>query len=60
MVSATAVASTAMEAEALAKAALLAGPLGARRFLAAGGGIVVRDDGRSEAVGARPAVRWAA
>ena len=60
VVSATAVASTAMEAEALAKAALLAGPLGARRFLAAGGGIVVRDDGRSEAVGARPAVRWAA
>ena len=50
LVSATAVASTAIEAEALAKAALLAGPLGARRVLT-GGGIVVDDDGRSEVVG---------
>jgi len=60
LVSATATAGTALEAEALAKAALLAGPLGARRFLADRGGIVVRDDGRSDVVGARPAVRWAA
>jgi thiamine biosynthesis lipoprotein ApbE len=47
---ATAVAPTALEAEALAKAAVLAGPRGARRFLAAGGGIVVGDDGRAEVV----------
>ena len=50
VISATAVAPTALEAEALAKAALLAGPRGARRFLAAGGGIVVGDDGRAEVV----------
>ena len=48
LISATALAPTAMEAEALAKAALLAGPRGARRFLAEG--IVVHDDGRSEVV----------
>ena len=60
LVSATAMASTAIEAEALAKAALLAGPLGARRYLAASGGILVLDDGRSEVVGARPAARRAA
>jgi thiamine biosynthesis lipoprotein len=51
LVSATAVAPTALEAEALAKAALLAGPRGAPRFLAAAGGIVVRDDGRAEVIG---------
>jgi thiamine biosynthesis lipoprotein len=51
LVSATAVAPTALEAEALAKAALLAGPRGARRFLAAAGGIVVRDDGHAEVIG---------
>jgi hypothetical protein len=45
-----------MEAEALAKAALLSGPAGARRVLA-GGGILVHDDGRSEAVGRARAVR---
>ena len=51
LISATALAPTALEAEALAKAALLSGPRGARRLLAAGGGIVVRDDGCSEVVG---------
>ena len=49
LISATAVAPTAMEAEALAKAALLAGPRGARRSRRPRG-IVVHDDGRSEAV----------
>ena len=45
LISATALAPTALEAEALAKAALLSGPKGARRVLAAGGGIVVHDSG---------------
>jgi thiamine biosynthesis lipoprotein len=45
VISATALAPTAVEAEALAKAALLAGPAGARGFLAAYGGVFVRDDG---------------
>ena len=53
LISATALAPTALEAEALAKAALLSGPRGARRVLAACGGILVHDDGRSEAL--RPA-----
>lgn len=48
--SATAIAETALEAEAVAKSALLAGPRGARAILAAGGGIVVADDGRAEIV----------
>jgi FAD:protein FMN transferase len=48
IVSATALAPTALEAEALAKAALLSGPLGARRWLAAHGGVVVHDDGTPE------------
>ena len=51
LVSATAVADTAIEAEALAKAALVAGPLGARRFLAAGG-IAVREDAMSQVMAA--------
>jgi thiamine biosynthesis lipoprotein len=42
LISATAAAPTALEADALAKAALLAGPLGARRFLCEG--IVIRDE----------------
>jgi thiamine biosynthesis lipoprotein len=50
VISATAIAATALEAEALAKAALLSGPRGARAILAAGGGIVVGDDGRAEVV----------
>jgi thiamine biosynthesis lipoprotein len=50
LISATAVAASALEAEALAKAALLSGPRGARAILAAGGGIVVGDDGRAEVV----------
>jgi thiamine biosynthesis lipoprotein len=60
LISATAGAPTAIEAEALAKAALLSGPRGARRILAAGGGIVVHDDGRSERVGAAGGIRLGA
>ena len=55
IVSATALAPTALEAETLAKAALLSGPLGARRWLSEHGGVIVHDDGRAEWLGpARP------
>ena len=54
LISATALAPTALEAEALAKAALLSGPERARRVLAAGGGVLVHDDGRVERIGLRP------
>jgi thiamine biosynthesis lipoprotein len=51
VVQATALAPTALEAETLAKAALLSGPLGARRLLRAKGGLIVRDDGEVELIG---------
>jgi FAD:protein FMN transferase len=51
LIGATALAPTALEAEALAKAALLAGPNGAARWLTAHGGLTVRDDGDVEAFG---------
>ena len=55
VVSATALAPTALEAETLAKAALLSGPLGARRWLVEHGGVIVHDDGTPEWIGpARP------
>ncbi len=57
LIAATALAPTALEAEALAKAALLSGPERARGVLAARGGVLVHDDGRVERVGLRPAVR---
>jgi thiamine biosynthesis lipoprotein len=60
LIAATALAPTALEAEALAKAALLSGPEGARRVLAARGGALVHDSGDSERVGLRPRVRLAA
>jgi FAD:protein FMN transferase len=44
VVSATAIAPTAAEAEALAKAALLSGPEAGRALLAGHGGVLVRDD----------------
>jgi thiamine biosynthesis lipoprotein len=44
-VGATALAPTALEAEALAKAALLSGPARAGRWLRRHGGVTVRDDG---------------
>jgi thiamine biosynthesis lipoprotein len=45
LVGATALAPSALEAEALAKAALLSGPDGAGRWLSTHGGLAVRDDG---------------
>jgi thiamine biosynthesis lipoprotein len=57
LVAATALAPTALEAEALAKAALLSGPDGARRVLSAGGGVLVHDDGHAERVGDAQRVR---
>lgn len=61
LVSATALAATALEAETLAKVALLGGPDAARRVLAPGGGVLVHDDGSVEPVGrrARPPLRVA-
>jgi thiamine biosynthesis lipoprotein len=52
LLSATAIAPTALEAEALAKAALLSGPNGASRWLARYGGVVVDDHGDVHLVGA--------
>jgi thiamine biosynthesis lipoprotein len=51
IVSATALAPTALEAETLAKTAFLLGPRGARRVLRARGGAIVHEDGRVELVG---------
>ncbi len=56
----TALAPTALEAEALAKAALLSGPAGAGRWLREHGGLAIRDDGEVEPFGPlrpRPVVR---
>jgi thiamine biosynthesis lipoprotein len=51
LVTATALAPTALEAEALATAALLSGPVAGRRLLQTHhGGVLVRDDGAVEAV----------
>lgn len=47
----TALAPSALEAETLAKTALLMGPLGARRVLAEHGGLFVCDDGDVEEIG---------
>ncbi len=47
VISATAIAPTAVEAEARAKAALLAGPLGAGPILGEHGGLIVTDSGES-------------
>jgi FAD:protein FMN transferase len=60
LVGATALAPTALEAEVLAKAALLSGPAGAHRWLRDHGGLTVRDDGEVELHGPlrpRPVVR---
>lgn len=51
LVGATALAPTALEAETLAKAALLSGPDGGRDLLAECGGLLVHDGGRIEPVG---------
>jgi thiamine biosynthesis lipoprotein len=60
LIGATALGDTAVEAETLAKAALLSGPDGGRTVLAERGGLLVHDDGRIETVGplaARPKIR---
>ena len=60
LVSVTALAPTALEAETLAKTALLSGPLGARRILTRHGGVTVDENGNAEKVGrldARPVVK---
>jgi len=51
VIQATALASSALQAETLAKTALLSGPEGARRVLAGAGGVIVLDDGTVELVG---------
>ncbi len=57
LVAASAVAGSALEAEVLAKTALLSGPLGARRLLRRRGGVLQHDDGRVEVVPAPAVVR---
>jgi FAD:protein FMN transferase len=54
LISVTALAPTALEAETLTKTALLSGPEGARTVLAEHGGLIVRDDGDVEPVGSVP------
>jgi FAD:protein FMN transferase len=51
LISVTALARSALEAETLAKTAFLLGPRGARRVLRARGGAIVHDDGRVERLG---------
>jgi thiamine biosynthesis lipoprotein len=51
LVSATALADTTLEAETLAKMALLLGPAGARRVLRGRGGAIVHENGRVELIG---------
>ncbi len=54
VIQATAVADTALRAEALAKAALLSGPERGRELLAERGGVLILDDGTLEVAGALP------
>src|SRR5262249_60987239 len=51
LIGATALGGTALEAETLSKMALLSGPEGARRVLAAKGGVIIHDSGQLEAIG---------
>ena len=60
LVSATALAPTALEAETLAKTAFLSGPAGARQVLGAHGGVTIDENGRVEVhgpIGARSRFR---
>ena len=57
LVTASAVAGSALDAEILAKSALLSGPRGARRLLRRLGGVLQHDDGRLEVVPPAPVVR---
>jgi thiamine biosynthesis lipoprotein len=50
LIAVTATAPTALEAETIAKAALLTGPAGARERLARHGGVLVHDDGTPEQI----------
>jgi FAD:protein FMN transferase len=54
LIGATALGSSALEAETLSKMALLLGPGGARRVLADQGGVIVHNSGRVEAIGPVP------
>ena len=57
LLAATAAAPSALEAEVLAKTALLSGPGGARRALRRHGGVLQHEDGRVEIVAPAPVVR---
>jgi thiamine biosynthesis lipoprotein len=60
LIGATALGDTAVEAETLAKSALLSGPEGGRAILAERGGLLVHDSGQIETVGplaAKPRIR---
>ena len=57
LVAVTAVAASALEAEVLAKTALLAGSAGARRTLRRRGGVLQHEDGRVEVIAPAPVVR---
>jgi thiamine biosynthesis lipoprotein len=57
LVAVTAVAATALDAEVLAKTAMLSGPGRARTLVARHGGVLQHDDGRVEIVAGPPAVR---
>jgi thiamine biosynthesis lipoprotein len=59
LVAVTALAASALDAEILAKAALLSGARGARRGLRVHGGVLQHDDGTVEVVGGLPAARLA-
>jgi thiamine biosynthesis lipoprotein len=50
LIAATATAPTALEAEAVAKSAVLAGPAAARDLIGRHGGVLVHDDGRPEVI----------
>jgi thiamine biosynthesis lipoprotein len=57
LVAATAAGASALEAEVLAKTALLSGPVAARRVLRRRGGVLQHDDGRVEVLAPAPVVR---
>ena len=57
LVSATAVAACALEAEVLAKTALLSGPVAARRVVRRRGGVLQHEDGHVEVIAPAPVVR---
>ena len=57
LLAATAAGASALEAEVLAKTALLSGPAGARRVLRRHGGVLQHEDGRVEVLAAAPVLR---